>query len=60
MGLEDSIPAPWGWQPPSLSSLRTQLNFTVAIDFTASNGECSGCKGGSLSARLWGWLWGGC
>ncbi|NXK88794.1 CPNE9 protein, partial [Formicarius rufipectus] len=36
----------------------TQLNFTVAIDFTASNGECSRCLGGSLS--LWGWPWGGC
>lgn len=25
---------------------RTQLNFTVAIDFTASNGECRWCCGG--------------
>ncbi|NXO51645.1 CPNE9 protein, partial [Aramus guarauna] len=37
-GTVNSIPAPWGRQPPSLSSPRTQLNFTVAIDFTASNG----------------------
>ncbi|XP_064288863.1 copine-9 isoform X2 [Passer domesticus] len=36
----------------------TQLNFTVAIDFTASNGECTWCLGGSPSP--WGWPWGGC
>ncbi|NXL06153.1 CPNE9 protein, partial [Mesembrinibis cayennensis] len=37
-GTVNGIPAPWGRQPPSLSPPRTQLNFTVAIDFTASNG----------------------
>ncbi|NXO61845.1 CPNE9 protein, partial [Phainopepla nitens] len=36
----------------------TQLNFTVAIDFTASNGECIWCLGGSPSP--WGWPWGRC
>lgn len=34
--------------------LRTQLNFTVAIDFTASNGECGQRHGGSLSPQPWG------
>lgn len=46
VGLEDCVPVLWGRQPPSLSPLRTQLNFTVAIDFTASNGECTWCLGG--------------
>ncbi|NXI06272.1 CPNE9 protein, partial [Pachycephala philippinensis] len=36
----------------------TQLNFTVAIDFTASNGECAWCLWGSPSP--WRWPWGGC
>lgn len=52
----------WGWKTASLRreagslprsppSPRTQLNFTVAIDFTASNGECSLCVLGAPRRR---------
>lgn len=35
---------------PGLLLSRTQINFTVAIDFTASNGEWGGVGGGHLWA----------
>lgn len=43
MGLEDGIPCTEGLADSLALLSRTQLNFTVAIDFTASNGECNWC-----------------
>lgn len=37
--------------PPSMC-FRTQIHFTVAIDFTASNGECFHCSSLSSQVRL--------
>lgn len=52
--INESYPCPFFFSLP-----RTQINFTVAIDFTASNGESFGkhafgglCRGGALDRLL--------